>query len=123
MKYEIEIDDSLVPKGKVPKRLVEHKFYTLGPGGSSVENIVPRLQFEKAHVPKVPDFVPVGWYLSINIYGVAIMHENKPYFDSGVWRCNAATWDVTERLNNAEFDAIRGGLPSEQCCFQQKRNV
>ena len=65
MKYEIEIDDSLVPEGKVPVSLSRDRTMML------------ELKFKEVHVPKIPDFVPVGWYLSINIYGVAIMHEDK----------------------------------------------
>ena len=110
MKYEIEIDDSLVPEGKVPVSLSRDRTTML------------ELKFKEAHVPKVPDFVPVGWWFSINEHGSAIMHEDKPCFEDGLWRCRAASWHVTARLTDAEIDAIRGDLPPEQCCFQQKGN-
>ena len=111
MKYEIEIDDALVPEGYEPISLTRDRTMML------------ELKFKKAHVPKIPDFVPEGWYFTINSYGVAAMHEIKPYFDSGHWRSKAFRCHVATRLNKAEVAAIKGDLPPEQCCFQQKGNV
>lgn len=99
MKYEIEIDDSLVPEGKVPVSLSRDRTSML------------ELKFKKA--PKLPDFVPEGWYLSINRYGVAKMHEEKPYLENGLWRCRGARWNVTSRLVGVD-------LPQGPRCFQQK---
>ena len=112
MKYEIEIDDSLVPEGKVPDSLERDRTMMLV------------LKFKKAPVSNIPGFVPEGWYFSINKYGVALMHKDKPCCVSGLWldgKCKGHV-NVTTEMTKAEIAEIRGDLPPEQCCFQQKGN-
>ena len=89
MKYEIDIDESLVPEGKVPDSLERDRTMMLV------------LKFKKAHVPKIPDFVPEGWYFTINRSGIAKMHKDKPYFDYGIWRSSTASFHLSTRLNKA----------------------
>ena len=72
MKYEIEIDDSLVPEGVLPKRFAKPSDgnLILGAYGQLVvthprkNDVQPTLIFERVHVPKIPDFVPEGYWIT-----------------------------------------------------------
>ena len=74
MKYEIEIDDALVPEGVLPRRFAKPSDgdLILGAYGQLVvtypgnNDVRPTLIFERVHVPKIPDFVPEGWWIYRN---------------------------------------------------------
>lgn len=126
MKYEIEIDDALVPEGGTPIRFGF-------PVAGEYVNHYGALRIVKAgdvygrcfifrdkHVPKIPDFVPDGWWITKCNAGFRIWRR-KPAFDVGCFRRpDNQFWKVG--VLNFDRDALFGDLPPEQCCFQQKGN-
>ena len=129
MKYEIEIDDALVPEGVLPRRFAKPSDgdLILGAYGQLVvtypgnNDVRPTLIFERVHVPKIPDFVPEGWWIGPYENGVLISSEELVWL-GGNW--GAKDEAKFEYLIHVSFDrdALFGDLPPEQCCFQQKGN-
>jgi len=106
MKYEIEIDDSLVPEGKVPVSLSRDRTTML------------ELKFKEVHVPKIPDFVPEGHWITKDNDGEIEVFKTKPRFNGECWLQGAEVSEVTDL--HFDRDALFGDLPPEHCCFQQK---
>ena len=86
------------------------------------------LKFKEIFTPKIPDWLPAGWWITPTKIKGARIHEQKPtlltsgeyYSDKGLEftlsKWDSATYDI-------EHNALFGDLPPEQCCFQQKTLV
>ena len=132
MKYEIEIEDALVPEGVLPKRFAKpiDGNLVMGAYGQLVvtyprkNNALPTLIFERVHVPKIPDFVPEGWFIyRNNISDRVFVTDEKPVNGNTSWYSSAPNAICIEVTNlNFDRDALFGDLPPEQCCFQQKKH-
>ena len=122
MKYEIEIDDALVPEGFVPIRLESGKGNFIVQDYNENEKSGLKLICKEAHVPRIPDFVPEGWFIyRNNISNRVFVTDEKPVNGKASWYSsadNAICIEVTQL--NYDRDALFGDLPPEQCCFQQK---
>jgi len=79
------------------------------------------LKFKKAHVPKIPDFVPEGSWITKDEDGDIEVFNKKPKYRKGFWDSVSGSTGSLEFLA-FDRDALFGDLPPEQCCFQQKRN-
>ena len=75
------------------------------------------------HNLQVPDWVPAGWFLTINTYGEAYIHELEPRLEWHIWRSGGIKCYVSERLTDAEIDKLKGNLPKEDWCFQQTKEA
>ena len=123
MKYEIEIDDSLVPEGKVPVRLIAGRSEaTFKPNIITTQVTYPVIEFKDAHDPKIPDFVPEGWWITKSKTNYCCLWSGKPTISNdGYWgHANGAVGQINVLV--FDRDALFGDLPPEQCCFQQKGN-
>ena len=121
MKYEIKIDEALVPEGKVPSRLTS-RWLKGGLRGSREKELI--LEFKAVHVPKIPDFVPEGWWIyRNNISDRVFVTNEKTVNGNSSWYLSATNAICIEVTGlHFDIDALFGDLPPEQCCFQQKGN-
>jgi len=120
VKYEIEIDDALVPEGFVPIRLEAGRSSFIVQDYNANEKSGLKLICEEVHVPKIPDFVPAGNWITKDGYGEIEVFQQRPYFKDKCWEDSGREIDVTSLV--FDRDALFGDLPPEQCCFQQKKH-
>ena len=64
----------------------------------------------------VPDFVPTGWWLSMDEEGDYWVSEREPYYTEGCHMINGACCCVTEL--RWDFPRV-SALPLEKCKWQQ----
>ena len=129
MKYEIEIDDSLVPEGKVPVRLKLVYGVIVGESNGQGDGFNSRkepdrmeLEFKETHVPKIPDFVPLNWWVTKDGLQDIELWLKKPDFNGKCWIGPSEVEGNNVTYLEFDSDALFGDLPPEQCCFQQKGN-